>query len=124
MAYLVWNVNGLEEMRKEFQELAIYPLPAISRLEGILTRTFAATQAATHIITASLKLSGKTSSDFTGEEWSGKIEYGGPSAGINNPVDYAIYEQARGGDHDFMLPTVAFEDQFESAMLDFFDGKK
>ncbi len=33
------------------------------------------------------------------------------SAGINNPVDYAIYEKARGGDHNFMEPVETLGDE-------------
>lgn len=121
--YMRFNVGGLKEARDFFDTLAKPPVKLIAKLEQQLTATFTATQAATHIITSSLKFSGKTSSDFDGNSWSGEISYGGPSTGVNNPVDYAIYEMARGGDHNFLAPAEAAESLFEALMLAYFPNE-
>lgn len=121
--YMKFNASGVSEMKDFFQALEKPPVKAIMALETLLTKTFAATQAATHIITTSLKQSGKTESDFDGSQWHGDISYGGPSGGPNNPVDYAIYEMARGGHHDFFGPAYAAESEFEAILLEYFpDG--
>jgi len=70
-------------------------------LELGLELAFSQSQSQTHVISGSLKSSGRSSSDIiNGSAWEGIIEYGGD--GQPHFVDYAIYEQARGGDHDFM----------------------
>lgn len=86
-------------------------------LDTVLQLGYKETQAAVHIETGSLRDSGKVDSEVNkiDQQWTGEISYGGPSSGPNNPVDYAIYEKARGvggaggpsdmkGDHDFMSP--------------------
>jgi hypothetical protein len=72
----------------------------IRELETGLSTAFDRTQEHVHVISGSLKASGRTTSDYNDNEWSAEIVYGGPSA--PHDVDYAIYEQARGGTHDFM----------------------
>lgn len=97
-------------------------------LEALLRAAFLETQARTHIITGSLKASGKTASDFDGDVWTGTITYGGalwrtPAPGPpNDPVDYAIYEMVRGGDHDFFAGLVGFEDKIEEILHGGFPG--
>lgn len=54
-----------------------------------------------HIDTDSLRQSAKTDSNERGAKWIGTLTMGGESTGVNNPVDYAIYEKRRGGAHDF-----------------------
>lgn len=104
------------------------PYEATVKLEGVLQAAFGETQAATHVITGSLKASGKTESDMHEDEWVGTIEYGGelwavPSPGpARDPVDYAIYEMARGGDHDFFGPLVAYEGKIEEILVEHFKG--
>lgn len=98
------------------KKLGIPSFKLVHELELVLAAAFADTQARAHVITGSLKASGKTSSDFDGEDWKGEISYGGASAGPNNPVDYAIYEMARGGDHDFFAGLPGYESKFESAI--------
>lgn len=115
-----FHVTGLKEMREQFQKLSKPPVQTIAKLEGELNSTFLATQAATHIITGSLKASGKTTSDWDENTftWTGEIIYGGASTGLISPVDYAIYEQARGGAHDFMAPVTLHEPNFSKIMND------
>lgn len=111
----------------DMHELAGPPHKPVGELEAMLAAAFAETQAATHIITGSLKASGKTNSEFDGDEWTGEIIYGGAlwKAAVpgppNDPVDYAIYEMARGGDHDFYGPLVAYEGKVEQILTEYFE---
>lgn len=76
-----------------------------AHLKPVLDEAFEDTQTVVHVITGSLKASGKVDSSYSSEEneWQGSITYGGPSAGsINDPVKYAWYEARRGESHDFM----------------------
>jgi hypothetical protein len=92
------------------------------RFEAILVRQFQATQAAVHVITRSLKTSGKFNSEGDSNSWKGEITYGGRSKGIHNPVDYAEYERERGGAHDFLRPAQAMEAAYEAAIREFLEG--
>ena len=118
--YMKFDSSGVSEMKDFFNALQKPPVVAIGKLEKLLSATFAATQAATHIITTSLKQSGKTDSDWDGANWEGHITYGGESTGPISDVDYAIYEMARGGDHDFLRPAYEAEPAFEAIMLEYF----
>ena len=119
-----YHVTGLKEARKEMQRLAAPPLKTIGELEKVAGQGFAATQAATHIITGSLKISGKLKTDFDGNTWDMQVTYGGEAHGaVFDPVRYAIYERARGGEHDFMAPLIPYEDQIEGILNKHFDGK-
>lgn len=89
-----------------------------TQLEEVLAAAFEDTQQRVHILSGSLKASGKSESDFQDDEWTGTITYGGvlwatPAPGPpNDPVDYAIYEMARGGAHNFFGGLPPFEDHF------------
>lgn len=75
----------------------------VIRLEQALLQAFEQSQQDVHVITGSLRGSGRTHSNFDGSIWEGTIEYGGDSPGfVNDPVVYSQYERARGGDHDFL----------------------
>lgn len=96
------------------------PTPAdLAHLDAHLLGVFAETQAVVHIITGSLKMSGRPEGHYRDHVWDGTISYGGPSAGVHNPVTYALYEQRRGGAHDFMAPTVEAGPGIGDAVLDF-----
>lgn len=91
----------------KIRDMQSMPNPrTILALNRALTTAFEATQAAVHIDTHSLKSSGKKSSDRDRirNRWEGIISYGGATTGIKNPVNYAMYERARGGPHDFFHP--------------------
>lgn len=79
-------------------------------LGGVLSTGLASVIADTHVDTGSLKSSVRKEVDTSKatQTWEGTIHAGGPSKGVNNPVDYAIYEKRRGGVHDFFksLPTL------------------
>lgn len=119
----------LDEIIKELQRLGGPPgFKVVTGLEAALAAAFEDTQARTHIITGSLKASGVTESDFSNEHvWEGSITYGGALHGApkpgppNDPVTYAIFEMARGGDHDFFGHLPDFDHMFEEAIDKHFD---
>lgn len=88
------------------------------KLDSVLASAFAAAVAATHIETGSLKASAKKRSSVNRmrRRWTGTIQFGGVSKGINNPVDYAIYEKARGGEHNFIAPALAHKAAFRAVV--------
>ena len=93
------------------------------KLEVGLTRLFLQTQEVVHVITGSLKNSGNALTRHAGGQWYGEISYGGASPGaVNNPVNYAGFEQARGLQHDFMRPLYGV-DVYGDTLLDFLDGR-
>jgi hypothetical protein len=87
-------------------------------LDTALDIAFASTQAVVHVQTGSLKTSGKkgSKSSKARKQWEGTIKYGGPSGGVNNPVDYAIYEKERDGAHDFFAPLHLMKPIFVAAI--------
>ncbi len=91
--------------------------PPIDDLERLLAVQFAAAQAAVHVDTGSLRGSQEIDSDYLAGRWHGQISFGGPSPGfVNNPVDYAVYEAARGGAHDFTFPITRRSDLYGAAV--------
>lgn len=91
----------------------------VALLDGVLHSGFGQVAAATHIDTGSLKGSLKEESggDTAKDQWVGTIQAGGPSPGVNNPVDYAIYEKARGGEHDFFAGLPGLHPAYVAAIL-------
>lgn len=117
------------EIDKEIDRVIGMPGPqAKAFLDAVLELGFGVTQAAVHVETGSLKSSGdhKSNVEPFDKKWEGTIEYGGPSLGPNNPVDYAIYEKARGthwagpssvkGDHDFFAGLPALHPAWVAAV--------
>lgn len=109
------------------------------RFEKTLYRQFQQTQRDVHVRTGSLLDSGTVDPGWDDDEWTGLIEYGGPSGGVHNPVDYAHYEQRRGdrvppvgitaegdegGSHDFMGNVPAFEREYADAIMDWLEGRR
>jgi hypothetical protein len=83
-------------------------------LKPPMEEAFRDTQTTVHVITGALKASGKLDTDFLDDEFRGTITYGGGS------VDYAEYEQRRGGTHDFMANVHLHKDQIASAIREWF----
>jgi len=107
------------EVIAELERLQKPGLKAVMRLEQVLAEVFTMSQTQVHVITGSLRGSGKTASDFDGEQWSGMASYGGPSPGFpNNPVEYAFYEWRRGGAHDFFGQAQLVGSKFSDAIID------
>lgn len=111
------------DVDRELDRLERLDRRTILALDAVLTGQYAATQVAVHIETGSLKTSGRHDSNADRHTWRGEIVYGGPAPGaVNNPVDYAIYEKARGGHHDFIAPAVAQDEAYGAVVLDHLRG--
>lgn len=107
----------------EMQRLSKPPQAVIAELEHALAKTFEQTQEDVHVITGSLRGSGKTESDFQDSVWSGEISYGGASPGFpKDPVVYAGYERARGDDHDFLRNTHLADSIMQQIIDDYLAG--
>lgn len=117
---MVFIHSNWDDVLVELDRIEDMPTPGMkSALDAVLLAAFFETQAEVHVITGSLKGSGNAYSDVDGDEWTGTLSYGGLSPGFpNDPVEYAAYEQARGGGHDFMHAFFAFHDRFAEAVRD------
>jgi hypothetical protein len=106
----IYIEGDYSEVDREFKMLHNAPSPkGVKALETVLFLAYEAQKQNTHVLTGSLKSSTKRESEKRFREWEGTITAGGASKGINNPVDYAIYEKARGGPHDFQLVLDGFD---------------
>lgn len=110
------DVVGLTPILSALVRVEHVPEESRPVLGEVLNMAFEDTQVKTHVITGSLKASGKMEASTQGNDWSGTITYGGASAGPNNPVDYAIYEMARGGAHDFFGDAPVYEELMREAV--------
>lgn len=111
--------SDFSEIDREIKRLSKIPNSIDrQRLNGVLKRAEAAVEGAIHVETGSLKSSVASSSSYDRafRTWEGNIVVGGASGGVNNPVDYAIYEQRRDGGHDFMLVLNAFHADWVAAI--------
>jgi hypothetical protein len=110
----VYLYSDWSEIDRELDRLSKMPDPeTVALLDAGLAELFGFSQSVVDVVTGSLKGSGRKSSqvDRAGHTWQGEITYGGNSTGVNNPVDYAWYEQRRNGSHDFMKPVVMLSDE-------------
>lgn len=112
------------DVHAELDRLEGMPDEAITaRLDAVLTAALVEAKVGTHVITGSLKNSGRENSETTGHRWEGTIEFGGPSPGFpHDPVKYAGYEKARGGSHDFMEPIYHYHEAFREALREGLEG--
>lgn len=98
-------VSDYSDMDHTLHQLMLMPTEKMAAELGVvLHMAYETTQAEVHKVTASLAMSGReeSSASSTDAKWTGTITYGGPSAGVHNPVVYAYYEKRRGGEHDFV----------------------
>lgn len=111
------DFSQLDEVLNRFSvDLPSYR--GVAHLENVLDRLFEETQRDVHVITGSLRASGKTSSNVREHVWTGEIIYGGSAPGFpRSPVEYAVYERARGGSHDFLSRISVLDDAFREAVL-------
>lgn len=109
--------SNWREFERELDRLEQVPTKASLAMDTIFHKGFAETQAIVHVVTGSLKSSGRAETEFDGDTWRGTISYGGVSFGIRNPVTYAIYEKARDEDHDFFVPLKALDSLYVKAIL-------
>jgi hypothetical protein len=109
--------SDYSEVEREISRLEKMPDPRmVALLNTVLEFGFSETTSAVHIDTGSLKESGKSEHEKRNDEWEGSFTFGGPSTGPNNPVDYAIYELARGDEHFFLSPAMTLGPLWETAI--------
>jgi hypothetical protein len=122
-AIQTYGLNLMEEFIDDMHSTT-HVARTVGRLERRFSEAFEDTQNRVHVITGSLRLSGKSQTNFDGEVWTGEIEYGGLTQGPINPVQYAVYEMARGGDHDFFAGLPTHEELLEEAVGDHFERRR
>lgn len=101
---VIFISSDFTAIEQEIDRLSAQPSrKAVALLDAVLATGFATVHSTVHVQTGSLKSSLKQSSkgERSRSRWEGTIRAGGPSTGVNNPVDYAIYEKRRDGAHDF-----------------------
>lgn len=117
----VTSGGGVRGWAREFGDLQQVPEKTVTALDGVLVQMLAETQVLVHVITGELKGTGHWRRDMDGVTWSGEIVYGCPSDEDAGPAYYAIYEMARGGDHDWYRTLPMFDPMLEAAMLTAWD---
>lgn len=112
------------KLQDELKRLADGPSLADGlRFDSILQAVYAQTQLIVHVITHSLKSSGRVNSTNRNNKLDGEVRYGGPSPGsVYDPVKYAEYEQGKGGTHDFMEPAAHYDGEFVEVVLAYMRG--
>lgn len=106
--------SDYSDVFSELDRLEAMPTPKmVAGLETVLEIGLQSTRAKVHIDTGALSQSGKSKSKTTTNQWSGAFSFGAPEKG----VDYAIYEKARGGHHDFMNGVHVLRALFKAAIL-------
>ena len=112
---------NLEEVERHLDHLEKAPTAKDKvKLKAILNDQLKLVVDFTHVKTGSLKSSMTAEDKTVRSKWYGTIEAGGPSLGVNNPVDYAIYEYRRGGHHNFMALTKTVEKFYIQAIKEIF----
>lgn len=114
-----FRIEVSQEMHRWVAALGDFQLDdaALTEWHAANDKFFDRTQRYVHVLSGDLKTSGRMSSDVDGKRLVGSTEYGG-TTGTEGQVDYAIYEIARGGSHDFIGRALA------SATDDFQEGLK
>ena len=132
---IVIHERGLEDMIDVCKKVAARAIPElmaefdilfeahIPEVQARISSPMAPHTPETYIPTGSLLSSFTTRREvLSGFEWQGEFSVGGPSSGPNNPVDYAIYEWARGGEHDmFADVSVTLLPSMEAAFVEWFE---
>ena len=89
----------------------------VQELELVVETEFEEIQDRVHVVTGSLKGSGRTAYKKEDNSWSGEISYGGPSPGFShNPVTYAEKEFSQGGQHDPFRRSYLIHDDLRDAL--------
>lgn len=112
--------EGLDDQLAEIDRVGNPGFQVVGEFESILRAAFLDTQARAHVLTGWMKASGTTESDFDGLTWEGAIYYGVPGDAnwAQDPdATYAVFEMARGGDHNFYAGLPAFHDAYVDAIV-------
>jgi hypothetical protein len=104
------DAKSLDRAIAEAQRLGAFFTPRLrAELDETIRSAFADSQARAHVLSGALKASGRSGTDIRddGQTWIGWQSYGGPG------VEQALYEQARGGSHDFFAGTPVYEEAID-----------
>jgi hypothetical protein len=107
--------RGLAEWIRELDKMAKVNT---AKLDPAWRSIFRDTQSLVHVESGALRASGRAKTEHSADEWTGDITYGGTSQ-----CDYAIYEQRRGGTHDFLRNIPEYEETIERVIGDIMEGK-
>lgn len=122
---------GLEALEEEIDRVTLVdePYRITGPLNEVLYEAFADTQARvaspahphvpTYMPTGKLLESGRVDQTFDGNVWIGTITYGDSTG----PVNYALFEMARGGIHDWFAGLPMFGDRYIAAIQDYWRGE-
>lgn len=114
------DVSGLDEWIEQLANFEIRDRAAVDEWRHGVERFYDNTQRRTHVLDGFLKASGRYEVNRAGrDQLEGVITYGGTPT-----VDYAVYEFARGGNHDAL--TRGYEDSYErlrQAVIDTVDAE-
>lgn len=100
--------SNIQDADRAIARLENMPTPEMTaKLDALFEASFAEAEARVHILSGSLKASGKESTSSGDNQWEGEMRWGGPSA--PHEVDYAIYEKARHGAHDWLAEMPGYD---------------
>lgn len=105
------------EVDAELARVASLPGAEVAKLDAAHAMNFLTATAEVDVLTGALKASGRATAFSAGTHWEGDMVWG--TLGYPSPVDYAIYEKARGGGHDWLETTrTALHETMIKAMLE------
>ena len=110
------KTTGLREATRYLEKVAAPLGPeVITALESTWGAAFLDTQNRAHVLTGALKASGQKSSEYDSGQWEGRISYGGPGA------EQAVYEAAKGAEHDPLSGMPVFSERLIDAIEKHFE---
>jgi hypothetical protein len=121
-----WEFGGWDDAIAEIKRVTGRPgFRVIRDFERVFKRMADRVEHDVHVVTGSLKASGKRSTDYNDalSHWTGDLTYGGilektPHPGPpHDPVVYAVQERNRGGEHDFLRSVPLSQPEFEAVIV-------
>lgn len=110
---MITITSDYSEVYAELDRLEAMPTSkTVVALDAALESSLEITRARVHVDTGALKASGDAEAKVLPGVWEGSFSFGDSVAG----VDYAIYELARGGDHDFFSKVFLLKKLFVEAI--------
>lgn len=126
-----WSFEGWDDAIAEIKRLTgEADFRIVAGFEGVFAQVAESVDAKVHVLTGSLRASGKRSTEYNAAQsrWTGELSYGGTlvkSAVPGPPIDpvvYAVYERNRGGSHDFFGEVHLWEPEYEAVILGWMSG--
>lgn len=108
------EAKSLDRAIADAARLQEFFTPALrAELHSAISAAFADAQAKVHVLSGSLKASGRHGTVMRdhGDTWIGYMAWGGASA--PHDVDYAIYAMANGGDSDWLRDSHVYEEHID-----------